>query len=244
MQASLDCDPYLTYVMTSNYWGSMHNDTLQDQFCRATCGTDLSSYIGNVKTACSNDPQPLPGYPATYWGDSAYAAWTQMCLTDASTGQYCTVFIENMFAESANDTTNDVDWPTDPPDDQLCSNCIVSLFQHQQQTPYSNYDEYMASDWASIQSKCGLSFPTDVPALQTNVTQPGGFAAPGSAKTGCLSGNSYTVVSGDNCQTICETQDCATGTLIAINDLYMDCSNLLGGAVSTYLKFDNRIEIV
>ena len=232
MQASLDCDPYLTYVMTSNYWGSLHNDTLQNQFCRPSCGTDLSKYITNVKNACSKDPDPLPGLPAAYWGESADAAWQQMCLKDSKTGQYCTVFIEDLFAESANDTTNDSDWPTIPPDDQLCSNCIISLFQHQQQTPYSNYDETMASDWSSIQSKCDLSLPTAVPALKTNVTQPGGFAPPGSAKTGCLSGVKYNVASGDNCQAICEKHSCATGTLIAINDLYVDCSNLLGGAVS------------
>lgn len=232
MQASLDCDPYLTYVMTSNYWGSMHNETLQDEFCRTTCGTDLDKYVQNVQTACENDPDPLPGYPAGYWGESASAAWSQMCLKDSSTGEYCTVLFENMFAESANDSSDDSTWATNVSGDELCSNCVIALFRHQQATPYSNYDDTMASDWADIQKQCGLSYPTDVPALKTNITQPGGFAAPDSAKTGCLSGNTYAVVSGDNCQAICEAKNCATGTLIAINDLYRDCSNLYAGAVS------------
>ena len=89
MQASLDCDPYLTYVMTSDYWGSLHDDASQEEFCNVTCSQELRSYISSVTAACANDPQPLPGYPATYWGESALAAWTQMCLKDNSTGQYC-----------------------------------------------------------------------------------------------------------------------------------------------------------
>ena len=194
----------------------------------------------------------MPGYPATYWGESASAARNQICLKDSSTGQYCSgipptyrasdileliafpEFIEGPFAQSANDPSNDSNWPTKVPDNLLCSNCVIGLFRHMQQTPYSNYDENLASEWASIQSQCHLSYPTAVPALQTNLTQPGGFAAPGSAKTGCLSGVTYNVISGDNCGTICEKQKCATGTLIAINDLYQDCSNLYAGAVSAH----------
>ena len=89
MQASLACDPYLTYVMTSDYWGSLGNDSLQTQFCDATCGEQLTSYISSVQSSCANDPQPVSGYPATYWGQSALSAWSQMCLQDSSTGQYC-----------------------------------------------------------------------------------------------------------------------------------------------------------
>jgi hypothetical protein len=105
-----------------------------------------------------------------------------------------------------------------------------------QSTPYSNYDDTLAAVWASIQTTCGLSFPVDVPMLETNVTTPGGFASPGSGRTRlCLSGNTYNVVSGDNCQVIAEKSNVATGTLIAINSLYRDCSNLIGGAVHTPL---------
>ncbi|QIW94574.1 hypothetical protein AMS68_000092 [Peltaster fructicola] len=230
MEAPLDCDQYLTYVMTSDYWGSIGNETFQKSFCRDSCGTGLSKYVSSVQSACANDPQPFPGYPAAYWGESAQAAWTQMCLKDSSTGQYCSEFIEGIFAQAANASTNDSDFPTDLPDNQLCSNCVQQLFQHIQSTPYSNYDARLASEWSSIQSKCGTSYPTAVPALRTNVTQPGGFAAPGSARTGCLSGNHYTVASGDNCVAISSKQKVSTGTLKAINDLYPDCSNLWAGA--------------
>ncbi len=102
-----------------------------------------------------------------------------------------------------------------------------------QGTSYSNYDESLASVWSSIQTTCQLSYPTAVPSLSTNVTTPGGFAAPGTGFTGlCISGNRYTVVSGDNCETIAESQNVATGTLIAINNLFPDCTNLNAAVVS------------
>jgi hypothetical protein len=142
--------------------------------------------------------------------------------------RHCSLDIISGFFNSST-TDND---GTNIPTDQLCSNCVVSLFRTLQSTPYSNYDDVLASVWINIQAKCQLSFPTTVPALQTDVTTPGGYAAPGSARSGaCLSGNTYNVVAGDNCQVIAEKSNVATGTLIAINSLYRDCSNLLEGAV-------------
>ena len=91
MQAPLACDPSLRQVMTEDFWGSMGggNQTIQNQFCDASCGNDLATYRSTVKQACAGDPEPLPGFPATYWGDSASAAWNQICLKDSQTGAYC-----------------------------------------------------------------------------------------------------------------------------------------------------------
>lgn len=122
---------------------------------------------------------------------------------------------------------------TDLTTDQLCSSCVVSLFTLMQSTPYSNYDPTLASIWSDIQSQCSLSQSTAVPTLDTNVTQPGGFALPGYSTSSslCLSNTTYTVVSGDNCEAIAESYSVSTGTLIAINDVYVDCSNLGIGQV-------------
>jgi hypothetical protein len=101
-----------------------------------------------------------------------------------------------------------------------------------QGTSFSNYDASLATVWSSIQSKCSLSYPTAVPTLQTNVTQPGGFAVPGYTSSPiCLSGVTYTVLSGDNCEAIAEKHSVSTGTLIAINDIYADCTNIWVGQV-------------
>ena len=76
--------------MTSDFYGTVGNDTDQDSFCNPNCGTSLSSYRSSVAAACANDPQPFDGIPATYWADSASSAWNSLCLKNPSTGQYCT----------------------------------------------------------------------------------------------------------------------------------------------------------
>ncbi|KKK25242.1 hypothetical protein ARAM_003183 [Aspergillus rambellii] len=222
LQASLSCDPYLTYVMTSNFYGTVGNSTLHQEFCSTACSTDLADYRADVAASCANDPQPFDGLPATYWADWAISAFDHVCMKDASTGDYCVELIAGYFQNQTVDADG-----TGLPTDQLCSSCVISLFTLMQNTSYSNYDASLASVWSSIQSQCSLSLPTAVPTLQTNVTQPGGFAVPGyNASSVCLSGVTYSVVSGDNCEAIAEKYNVSTGTLIAINDIYSDCSNL------------------
>ncbi|KAK3334067.1 hypothetical protein B0T19DRAFT_459629 [Cercophora scortea] len=225
MQAPLSCDPSLLHIMMNNFYGMMGNETVQDLFCNPMCGSELAQYRQRVLAACQDDLQPLPGYPATYWGDVALSAWTTVCLKDSATGQYCAEVLAGMF----NGSTSDGDG-TDLPRDMLCSNCVVSLFRQIQGTPYSNYDYSLAGVWQSIQSTCGLDYPTHVQPLETNVTTPGGYAQPGSGSKGCLSGKTYGVVSGDSCETIARKFSVSTGTLMAINSLYSDCSNLWAGA--------------
>lgn len=113
---------------------------------------------------------------------------------------------------------------------QVCSPCILALGQQMQATSYSNYNDAIATEWASIQSKCGVNYPTAVPSLQTNVTEFSGFASPNTpaSSISCLSGNTYTVVGGDDCLKISSLKKVSTGALIVLNQLFPDCSNLLG----------------
>ena len=135
----------------------------------------------------------------------------------------------NLFGDSTTDSDG-----TSIPSDQLCSPCVISIFRHMQSTPYSNYDDNLASVWSTIQSTCQISYPTDVSSLDTNVKDFSNYAPAGTAyNAACLSGVLYKVVAGDNCETIAESHNVATGTLIAINSLFPDCSNLQLGAVST-----------
>lgn len=112
---------------------------------------------------------------------------------------------------------------------QVCSPCILALGRQMQATSYSNYNDAIATEWSTIQTKCGVKYPTAVPPLQTNATEFSGFASPGTpASTTCLSGNTYTVVSGDDCIKISSLKKVSTGALIVLNQLFPDCSNLLG----------------
>jgi LysM repeat protein len=106
------------------------------------------------------------------------------------------------------------------------------MFQQIQGTPYSNYQVDNAEDWATVQSICGVSFPTDVPTPISNLTSIPGYAPTDVVySNNCLSGNTYTAVSGDTMQAISQNNGVATGTLIAINNLLPDGSDLQAGQV-------------
>ena len=97
---------------------------------------------------------------------------------------------------------------------------MISLFRQIQSTPYSNYDDELAVTWANVQKKCAVAYPTAVQSLQTNVTSRFGFAIPGAGYNyGCLTGKTYKVQAGENCETIAEKSSVSTGTLISINQL-------------------------
>ena len=149
------------------------------------------------------------------------------CLKDPSSGQYCADFIFNAFGN----TTGDSDG-TGLPSNVLCSPCVVNTLRQMQSTPYSNYGPQLATSWASIQSTCGISYPTAVQPLQTNVTNlPGYSMLNTTTQPSCLSGNTYTVVGGDNCGLIAQAHNVSTGGLIAINQLLPDCTDLQIGQV-------------
>jgi len=118
------------------------------------------------------------------------------------------------------------------PTDQACSPCVLALLQHVQGTSFSNYRTTMVDTWASLQRQCGVSYPTEVQALTTNITDLPGFApANYSYLTTCLTGNNYTVISGDTCAGIAAANSVATGTLISINDIVPGCAELYVGQI-------------
>jgi spore germination protein YaaH len=105
----------------------------------------------------------------------------------------------------------------------------VNLFEHQQSTPYSNYDTDMAEAWAAIQAQCGLSLPTATQTLETNVTSLGNYAPSGYPTAVCVGGRTYEIASGDNCIDISKNNGVSTGALITLNSLRMDCTNIFAG---------------
>lgn len=89
MEASLSCDPYLQSLANQDYYGSMDNSSLQISLCDPACGSTLSSYHSSVISSCISDPQPWPGIPATWYGDTLWATYNQTCLKDSKSGLYC-----------------------------------------------------------------------------------------------------------------------------------------------------------
>ncbi|KAL4904227.1 hypothetical protein BDW74DRAFT_155322 [Aspergillus multicolor] len=220
-----ECPQELLNLLGSSQFYTVQNETMMDILCREACPPALDTYRSSVQEACANDPQPRAGYPATYWVDAVSSVQTQMCLKDSTAGQYCTQFLEQTLGDAADPTDLLGGYNTE----QLCLECIVNLFQHQQSTPYSNYDVEMSEAWAEIQARCNLEYPTATPTLETNVTSLGNYAPSGYATAACVGSRTYEVVSGDNCVDISQTNHVSTGSLITLNSLRLDCTNLLLG---------------
>ena len=110
----------------------------------------------------------------------------------------------------------------------LCSPCTLALWQMLQQTSYSFYDDTMASQWSTIQQTCGVTYPTAVQPSAASFTSISGFTPQNYSTATCISDSTYAVKSGDNCIAISQSQSVSTGSLIVLNALLSDCSNLYG----------------
>ncbi|TQV97383.1 LysM domain-containing protein [Cordyceps javanica] len=111
------------------------------------------------------------------------------CQLHYSKGQYCQNVIANL-AFSDDDADQSI---LKLPKDTLCSECIINLGRLLQGTSFSNYGKKMAQEWQSIQSSCGVSYPTDVQPIAGNQTDIPGYAPSGYPVAMCNSGKTYTV---------------------------------------------------
>jgi hypothetical protein len=55
-------DDILTYTYADAFY-PLDNATYQQQFCNASCGSSLATYVENVTSACAGQPEPLMDFP-------------------------------------------------------------------------------------------------------------------------------------------------------------------------------------
>lgn len=101
----------------------------------------------------------------------------------------------------------------------------------------------MAQAWAAIQANCKLSFPTATQALKTNVTSLGNYAPKGYPTATCVGDRTYKVVSGDNCVDISKKSKASTSSLVVLNSLRIDCTNIFVDQVSSSVSSSQRIQV-
>ena len=56
LNAVINCDPYIQYLVSNDYYGSLGNATLQNSVRAAGCGASLALYHTNVALAFTSDP--------------------------------------------------------------------------------------------------------------------------------------------------------------------------------------------
>lgn len=108
---------------------------------------------------------------------------------------------------------------------------MLAVGQQIQATSYSNYDENLAEQWADLQGRCGVSYPTEIQPAETNGTGGFGYADNYTVASSCWSETTYTVIAGDDCGLIAAAQGVASGSLIILNDILPDCTSLQVGQV-------------
>ncbi|TKX23426.1 LysM domain-containing protein 1 [Elsinoe australis] len=203
MQGNIQCNQYTQAIVGIDTYSYM-DPSVFNQLCTPTCGQSLQSYHAAVVSACANDQYAWPGTPPELFGDQIWAKYNATCLKD-DVGDYC----QNYFA---NLTLPDGDTAmTDLPKAQLCSQCVLKLGVLNQGTSYSNYGP-------------------PVPPVVGNRTDIPGYAPSGYPVPSCLTGSTYSVVSGDDCGKIASAKGVPKGTLISQNDILPDCTDLQVGA--------------
>ncbi|KAK6526921.1 hypothetical protein TWF281_010117 [Arthrobotrys megalospora] len=229
LNTTINCDEFLVAKAHKNdyAWG---NETLQDMLCNPSCGTSLVSYSTSVASQCGTTNLTWEGLPNTYHGDRLKAYYDLICLKDGD-GDYCVQLLNEAIEDMMSDETNLGKKLVDLPQSFLCSECHIKYFRQIQSSMYSNYDEKLAASWRSIQTICGVTYPSTVQAWTLDPPiPPDQQLPPGStANQTCASGNFHTVTSSDTCISISSQYHVNTYALQILNGLFLDCSNLESG---------------
>ncbi|PIL32555.1 hypothetical protein GSI_05258 [Ganoderma sinense ZZ0214-1] len=231
LASSLQCPETIVFAVPSSS-NPISNLTASDlnALCATTCYQSLVSTAAAVDAACAGWPYIL--------GDTSYVAsfpfqylayiWSLSCVFQGS--DYCV-----NIAQTSPSTGSDspiVDEPTS----LLCQNCTLDTLNIQMSSPFG-WDASFVSDWMTVQSKCGVTFNNTIPAgllfdgsspAASNGTSYNVTAAPTltpASADNCVYGT-YTVKSGDTCQSIAAANSLSFDQLIAINGLDMPCTKL------------------
>ncbi|KAI0364298.1 hypothetical protein BV20DRAFT_1125711 [Pilatotrama ljubarskyi] len=200
-----------------------------NELCAASCYSSLVSTAIKVDAAC-------PGWPYIL-GDTSYVAsfpfqylayiWNLTCITQGS--DYCVNIAQS--SPSTSDTSI-----TDEPPSLLCQNCTLDTLNIQMSSAFG-WDASFVPDWMTVQTTCGVTFNNTMPAgllfdsdnaAASNATSYNVTAAPTltpASTDNCVFGT-YTVKSGDTCQSIASANSLSYDQLIAINGLDMPCTKL------------------
>ncbi|KAF3222199.1 hypothetical protein TWF191_006958 [Orbilia oligospora] len=229
LNTTINCEEFLVLKAHKNdyNWG---NETLQDQLCNPNCGTSLASYSTGVASQCGTANLTWEGLPNTYYGDRLKAYYDLICLKDGD-GDYCVQLLNDAITDLMSTDANLGKKLVDLPNSFLCSECHIKYFRQIQSSMYSNYDERLAASWRAIQTKCSVTYPSDVQEWTLDPPiPPDQRLPPGStANQTCVSGNFHTVISSDTCVSISSQYDVNTYALQILNGLFLDCSNLKVG---------------
>lgn len=204
---TIKCDDYVLRFAELKYRGSLESTELTRSVCDSKCGASLKRWFDRVNIACENHQFGLSVPDRT--GGIIWAGWNETCLTDPSTGTYCNDIIDRF---------KQVGSLEDMPTSELCSWCNVNKLALMQSSPYSSYDEYWKSDLEHIYKTCGITGNTEIPRALVHLSPtPPAF---------CASGNKYTTIKGDTCDSIAQAHNVSSAALYMGNEELRVCDDI------------------
>lgn len=136
------------------------------------------------------------------------------CRLDRTNGGFC----DTQFSAWLNESTLT--------SAQNCSDCLLGVEAFELGSPFG-YDAVLASNFASMTSSCGASgytFTTPT-AYGLNGTSTNTIPATSTASATTACSASYTLVDGDDCNTVAKANNVSTFSLLDANNLNIYCAN-------------------
>lgn len=207
-----------------------------DELCVADCQNSLRTARAVIAAACTSDTDVIVvenvAYPATFIADSYLFTYEVSCFKDRS-GTFC----EPQFFSWVNGTS--IMNAT-----SRCSDCWLGVLALQLNNPLG-YDAGLESNFQALTSSCnatGYSYTTPTAyALNKTTTAISTSATPTStAMQNCV--GSYTVQSGDDCNSVAKAHNVSTYALIEANNLDLYCESF-ANAVNRTLCIPPQCEI-
>ncbi|KAG9077215.1 hypothetical protein FRC06_009023, partial [Ceratobasidium sp. 370] len=220
LNASIACDASLAPAVA----GISPPASTLNTLCVSSCYNSLKSYRTSIASACGTSVV-IQGtdatFPITYEVDNLLYTYNATCTKDANTGAWCAQLLNSSWPGTTKDTAIEtLDASI------LCGSCNIQSLIISQQSVFGYDPTFVSNAWPTIQSKCKIT---------TSITDPGqaylNITTPDPGPLTCISGKTYTVKSGDNCQTIAASQNVGTNDLISINSIMPGCSSLWVGQV-------------
>ncbi|CAG8018440.1 unnamed protein product [Penicillium nalgiovense] len=171
-----------------------HGSLNNDTLTDLVCDTSCGESLSEWFGAVQNNcgGYNISGSPPELYGGRIWAGYNETCSKDKATDKYCNGMLQ-----------------TSPP-------------TMMQQTPYSVYDDYYQEVLVELNSRCGLSGPTDILEVPwATIEEEDEF---------CVSDKYYTTVKGDNCTSIAAANKVSSASLYTGNqEKIVDCFSVKAG---------------
>ncbi|PWY73017.1 hypothetical protein BO70DRAFT_297465 [Aspergillus heteromorphus CBS 117.55] len=209
------CDETVSSLITDDYIGSFDNSTLTALVCASSCGSSIAELHESVSASCGTTADLIPGISFLALVDELWSNWNQSCITDPTTGENC-----NDEIASFDNVTALADMATS----DLCSYCYVKKLEMMQEDAFSDaYNDDFQFTYEYVAASCNLTV------ADFNATASAFNASVPTSTSSCVSGDMYTTVEGDTCDSIALAKGVSAATMYYTNPNIVNCSDILAG---------------